>query len=324
MKRIDYMTRRATWLFVISLFILATGCDPRGAIYRLIVGQQENYMSAEGYAGDELEKLTDRVYSYRWTWYRNIVIDTDEGLVVVDPFNADAAGDLKKRLDADFPGRPVHSLIYTHYHLDHTSGGAVLAPQNVIAHEKCPQYWSDLPPERTRAVLPPTQLVAGDRTLRIGGVEIRLLYLGKTHTDTLFAVYLPDEKVLHTADFGLIRTLPPLGGPDYYIPGALKAYDRLLALDFDYYVPSHFGRGDKDDLREARDFMVFLRERCREAIRKYGKADGTGLPRAGDDLTAAFDHVYEPMKAKYGDWHGFDEQILMSIIRHIVGEGLGY
>lgn len=35
----------------------------------------ESYFGPEEYDGTELVKLTDHVYTYRWTWYRSIVID---------------------------------------------------------------------------------------------------------------------------------------------------------------------------------------------------------------------------------------------------------
>jgi glyoxylase-like metal-dependent hydrolase (beta-lactamase superfamily II) len=50
--------------------------------------------------------------------------------------------------------------------------------------------------------------------------------------------------LLWTADFALVRTILPIGGPDYYFPGAVKAMERLAALDFDTFVPSHFGYGN--------------------------------------------------------------------------------
>jgi len=52
------------------------------------------------------------------------------------------------------------------------------------------------------------------------GVEIEMIYLDHSHTDTPYAFYLPKEKVLHTADVGLIRTLYPIGGPDIYMPAS--------------------------------------------------------------------------------------------------------
>ena len=55
----------------------------------------------------ELTKVTDRVYTFRWTWDRSIVILTDEGVVVFDPFNREAAKILAADLERIAPGKPV-------------------------------------------------------------------------------------------------------------------------------------------------------------------------------------------------------------------------
>src|SRR5262249_1261047 len=148
--------------------------------------------------------------------------------VVVDPFNREAATILKRELAKIAPNQPVRTLFYSHYHLDHVVGGSALEPQEVVAHRKCPEYWADLADTRAASdIMKPTVLIDGDREMTIGGTTIQLLYLGRTHTDTLYAFYLPREKVLYTTDLALIRTLFPIGGPDMYAPGIMKQLDRL-------------------------------------------------------------------------------------------------
>jgi len=314
------MKKRTPYALLVASVVAAlfmTSCNPRRMIMKSAVGDLENYFGPEEYDGSDLVKLTDRVYTYRWTWYRSIVIDTDEGLVITDPFNADAAAELKKHLQEAGLTRPVHTLFYSHYHLDHTEGGAVLEPEEVVAHEKCPTYWADLDASR---VLAPTRLIEGDQTLTIGGVEIQLLYLGKTHTDTLYAVYLPDERVLWTADFALVRTILPVGGPDYYFPGAIKGMERLASLDFDTFVPSHFGYGKKQDLVDYVEFMKFLQDVGRRSMEKFGRE----VPRDRETLQNAFDFYYDELKEPYGDWHGFDQNVLFVITRTSTGVRLGY
>src|SRR5262249_48926579 len=117
-------------------------------------------------------------------------------------------------------GKKVHTVIYSHYHHDHVAGGAALAPVEVIGHEKCTQYWKDL---GYTDVAPITRPISGDEKLVIGGVEIDALYLGKSHTDTLYAFYVPGDKTVFTADLGLVKTVPPLGVPDSYYPGYMAA-----------------------------------------------------------------------------------------------------
>ena len=122
---------------------LLGGCS--STIRRVVMKTVEPYFHVPGTEGAAFDRVTERVYSFRWKWYRNLVVVTDVGLVVLDPMNASMAKALRAELDARFPGVPVDTLIYSHYHLDHTRGGAELAPAHVVAHEKCPTYWQAVP-----------------------------------------------------------------------------------------------------------------------------------------------------------------------------------
>lgn len=291
-----------------------SGCS--GTVRKIVMETVEPYFHGPGIDGTAFEKVTDKIYTFHWNWYRNVIINTDVGLVVIDPMNPTMAAALHQELQTHFPNKPVHTLIYSHYHLDHTRGGAALAPQHVLAHEKCPVYWKAVDHD---GVLEPTQYLSGDTTLTIGGVEIRALYLGQSHTDTLYAFYFPSERVLFTADVGLVKTVAPDGVPDRYAPGYLAAMDRLIALDFDTFIPSHFGYGVKQDLVDWRNMMEDGRRLARQAIKQYGSP---GVRE--DQMGKYFDAVYPPMREKYGHWHGFTEMFVLNVVRDVIGESLGY
>jgi glyoxylase-like metal-dependent hydrolase (beta-lactamase superfamily II) len=299
---------------ILALLVALSGCS--GTVRKIVMKTVDPYFHGPGIDGTQFEQVTDKVYTFHWNWYRNAVIVTDAGLVVIDPMNPDMAAALRKELDERFPGRKVHTLIYSHYHLDHTRGGAALAPQNVIAHEKCADYWKAVDHE---GVLEPTRYIEGDNVLNIGGVEIRVLYLGLSHTDTLYAFHLPSERLVFTADLGLVKTVAPTGVPDRYAPGYLAAMDRIIAIDFDTFVPSHFGFGVKQDLIDWRDMMEDGRRLAKSAIREQG-TPGVRKHQMG----RYFDAVYYPMREKYGDWHGFDEMFVLNLVRDVVAEALGY
>ena len=307
---------------LLTLCILLPACNFRELVIDKTVREQVQYVpDAAHFSGSELTKLTDRVYTFRWTWDRNLVILTDEGFVVTDPFNAQAAKALKAELDRVAPGRPVRAMIYSHYHLDHTVGGAVLGAQEVIAHRKCPQYWSDLSDSpMTKDIVAPTRLIEGDQKLVIGGVEIELLQLDRSHTDTLYAFYLPKEKILHTADVGLVRTIYPIGGPDMYMPGMIREMQRLAKLDFDTWIPSHFAAGKKTDFVEALEFATTTHNLARDAWinLKYE------VPADENKFAASFHSIYDVLKAKYSHYRGFNEQSLFHVTRAFSGAVLGY
>jgi len=295
---------------------LLTACNIQEIGMRSAVGSLYPYLVSPETEGPVLVKLTDHVYTYRWQYYRTIAIVTSEGLVLTDPLNAQAAEILKAEMAKVAPGAKVHTIIYTHYHLDHVSGGAVLVPGAIVAHQKCPEYWKDLD---AKDVMAPTSLIDGDQTMTIGGIEIRLLYLGNSHSDTLYAIHLPGERLLFTADLGLVRVFTPTGGPQYYFPGVQRALDRLVALDFDTFVPSHWGYGKKADLVEFNEFNKFAVAKGHEAIQKFGL-----IPASEDATVEMWNFWYEAMKERYSTWHGFNQMILFLYTRVVVGEQLGY
>ncbi len=306
-------TRVVTAVALVGVLSLS-GCRP--LILRTVMTTVDPYFHGPTVDRVGLDRVSAHVHSFQWNWYRNLVIVTSEGLVVIDPMGVAAATALKQALASAFPGVPVRRVIYSHYHLDHVSGASVLEPQEVIAHQKCDAYWAPL--DRSK-VMPPTRRISGDTDLTLGGVALRALDLGLSHTDTLYAFWLPDERVLFTADLGLVKTVAPTGVPDRYAPGYLAALDRLTALDFDQFVPSHFGLGTKQDLIDWREMQEFGRGLARRAIAKAGTF---GVQE--DQMGVYFDEIYYPLRERYGRWHGFDEMIILNIVRDIEGEGLGH
>jgi cyclase len=80
--------------------------------------------------------------------------------------------------------------------------------------------------------------VTFDRSMTIvrGGREMRLLYLGRGHTDTDVIVFLPKERIVATGD--LMESVVSYMG-DSYPDEWIATLDRLRALDFDTVMPGH-------------------------------------------------------------------------------------
>ncbi len=85
-------------------------------------------------------------------------------------------------------------------------------------------------------VSPPN--VSFDHTLTLvrGGREIRLLYLGRGHTDTDVVTYLPKERIVCTGD--LMESVVSYAG-DSYPEEWIATLEKLKALDFDTVMPGH-------------------------------------------------------------------------------------
>lgn len=85
-------------------------------------------------------------------------------------------------------------------------------------------------------VTPPNLTFDQTMTLYRGGREIRLLYLGRGHTDTDVVVYLPKERIVCTGD--LMESIVSYMG-DSYPEEWIATLERLKALDFDTVMPGH-------------------------------------------------------------------------------------
>ena len=76
-------------------------------------------------ATTSLEKVKNGVY-FKMSFGNVTVIDTTEGLVLVDCGVPPIASFLFQELKEKFPGKQLHSIIFTHGHVDHLGGAREL------------------------------------------------------------------------------------------------------------------------------------------------------------------------------------------------------
>ncbi|HKO93499.1 MAG TPA: MBL fold metallo-hydrolase [Polyangiaceae bacterium] len=275
-----------------------------------------DYFEPQLDAADEFEQVRGPLHAFRHGIDRSLVLDAGEALAVFDTYNPEHSRRLRAELQHRFPGKPVRWVFYSHHHLDHIQGAAELQPVEVIAHERVMGYVADWPDAQ---VLPVTRALKGDASLQLGAVPVQLLYLGQSHTDTLYAFHFPEQGALFAPDAAFLRSLPPFGLPDYYYPGYLRALDRLAALEFELCIPAHFSRGTKADLLQYRQLMIDFRQASAALV-----ADMGGDPSRGAGQRARIGAAYRSLQQKYGDWHGFDAMFIPHFLGGIGGAYLGF
>jgi glyoxylase-like metal-dependent hydrolase (beta-lactamase superfamily II) len=85
-------------------------------------------------------------------------------------------------------------------------------------------------------VTPPNLTFNDTMTLVRGGREIRLVYLGRGHTDTDVVVFLPKERIVCTGD--LMESVVSYAG-DSFPEDWVATLQKLRSLDFDTVMPGH-------------------------------------------------------------------------------------
>jgi glyoxylase-like metal-dependent hydrolase (beta-lactamase superfamily II) len=133
---------------------------------------------------------------------------------------------------------------------------------------------------------PPTLTVADHLTLYRGDREIRIVYLGRGHSDTDLMIYLPKEKVIATGDFfeGPVTGALNFGFHDEWA----NNLEKLKALDFETVVPGH-GQPFKGKDRIAY-FQAFLRDLWNQTRTLHDQKVPVGEAAKRIDLTKHGEH----------------------------------
>lgn len=201
-------------------------------------------------AGDgEITRVAGDVYRFQNKFHYSLVTVTDDGVVVVDPINAQAAARLKEALKA-ITAKPITHLIYSHSHADHASGGAVLGAPTVIAQQNAP--------EKIDGVAP-TMRFTDEKTLEIGGKTFELTWLGEGHGDDLIVVIVRPENVAFITDVSAPRRLPYRTLPSSSIDAWINQVRKIETLDFQIFAPAHGEVGDKSANGEVLTYLETLR-----------------------------------------------------------------
>ncbi len=67
-------------------------------------------------------------------------------------------------------------------------------------------------------------------------------------------------------------------------------------------------------------FLKYLQELGRRSMEKFGRE----VPRDRATLENAFSFYYDALEERYGDWHGFEQNVLFVVARTSTGVRLGY
>ena len=237
----------------------------------------------------------------------SIVRVTSEGVILVDtklPGEANYNG-LMEQIRSVTP-QPVKVVIVTHHHADHTGNDDrfISAGAQVIGHEQLAKnldtYQFDPRPAK-----PSATYNTAEHIVRLGGVEVRVLHLGRAHTGGDSVVYFPDVKVVATSDAVTTGTQGPLA--DYAGGGSFAEWtpvlDAMLKLDFDTAVPGAGPVLTKADVQAFRTKFTTVMMRASELVQKGVSMEQLLMQLKTDDIGWAprvpqIDPFYEELSKK--------------------------
>lgn len=131
----------------------------------------------------DVDKVADGVYTFRTGNQRSLFLVTDQGVIVTDPLNARAARAYRQAVAA-ITDQPVKYVVYSHYHWDRISGGAIFKNEGAkfVAQEKCAERFRVNP---NPDVVMPDITFSDKYQVSLGGKSLDLFYFGPSHGDCL-------------------------------------------------------------------------------------------------------------------------------------------
>jgi len=216
---------------------------------------------ADARAKLRVESHGEGTWFLRLPWVNVAVFETEEGLVLVDTGYAPAGQALVETL-RKLSDKPVHTIIYSHHHLDHAYGTWALIEAGetprIIAEESflhemgldirladyanvrlndqdprdVPRSWDD--------IHPPTETFRGRTTLSIGGEDFVLTHARGETADHLW-VHVPSRGVVVSGDLHQ-PFLPNAGNGkrrQRYLQEWAEALREMAALEPALLLPMH-------------------------------------------------------------------------------------
>lgn len=221
-----------------------------------------------------LRQIIPGHYMYNSGTLNSGVIQTSEGVVVLDALNSEAVARAQREAIATTIAQPVRFLVSSTFHNNYSKGNIAYADVWKIGHEN---YRTDLlallqrqnaSAEEQKARLP-NQTFRDRITLYLGGKEIQVLYVGRAHTRGDSIIYVPQDRIVYLSE--LFFSDQFLFINDGFGLDWLKALDAAEALGAEIFVPGHGPiPADPKESRQAlgkfRQMLVDVRDAVQKEI----------------------------------------------------------
>jgi glyoxylase-like metal-dependent hydrolase (beta-lactamase superfamily II) len=284
--------------FVLLLLVAGTSLMPAAARAQL----KQSLLSE-----DNLKRVSEHVYVLEG--YPNIeFVIGSRATLVVDTGMGKRNGDTVMRVEQKLAKGPILYLTTTHYHTEHTTGEQSFPANTIIVRNKVQQedVEKNLPAHmegfRKMSAINgellqdiklrrPDVLYDREAKLDLGGVGVRLFWLGPAHTKGDELMFVEEDRVLIPGDIVQKDIFPIMPTPDSSVKGWLSILDNIETLHPNIIVSDHNASIlDASQIGVERAYLLALQARALNLKKQRVSAED-----AGKTMTAE-------LKAKYPDW----------------------
>jgi glyoxylase-like metal-dependent hydrolase (beta-lactamase superfamily II) len=251
------------------------------------------------------------------------VVIGEKGVLIVDAQATPALAEKVLQKVRELTDKPIKQVVLTHFHSDNTLGALAFEPGEVIASDLTRRMMETRGVEEIRvarerdaalfAGLPgnagvsmPSMTIASSMTIDLGGLDVRLMHLGRAHTMGDLVVWVPQSGVIFAGDLVQKAAVPYCG--DAHLADWPRALDRITAFRPTALMP---GRGKSaigaqavaTAVETTRDFVVTLRDAAAACVEQ------------SLGLKDTFQAVRDALAARFGSKADFEFHLPISVAR---------
>ncbi|MET0236440.1 MAG: MBL fold metallo-hydrolase [Kibdelosporangium sp.] len=221
--------------------------------------------------------------------------------------------------------KPVRYLVLSHYHAVRVLGASAFDADVIIAHdntraliaERGQQDWESefgrMPrlfkePDSIPGLTWPTQTSSDQVTIQLGGDrgELRLMHLGRGHTEGDIVAWLPRQRILFAGD--LVESQAALyTGDAFHQDWSTSTLDNVAALNASTLVGGRGmiarGEGVAAAIAQTRHFLQVM-------LQEVGS-----VQQRGGTLKEAFESTHAALVDQYGRWPIFEHCLPFDVSR---------
>ena len=187
------------------------------------------------------------------------IVIGDDGVLVIDPFQNEALGNLLLAEVAKLTNLPVKYVLNTHFHFDHTGGNKAMKAQeiSIIGRGTIREDMLTKNQESDPNPAVPNIIINDDSNIWLGDRVIELEELAGHSSGTDVIAYIPDAKVLFAGDILFNQKFP------YIADGNIIKWQKTLDYLISKYpdatiVPGHGVVGDRYSLDTLKGYLYEL------------------------------------------------------------------
>jgi cyclase len=244
---------------VIELFV--------GVLYATLPATAQEAASGSADAPSVKQIASDLYFFYDYSGSNSVFLVTEEGVLVIDTGQHPRAGQALLERIRKITDKPIKWVINSHFHGDHTFGNAPFkaAGARFVAQKETARIMQlvqpkemarrmayfrshNYDPNEVKLILPEVTFDTA-MTIRLGGREVRLFYLGPGQQDGDTFVQFAHARALFTPGSFAKHSMPNMAFTTS-VENWTKLLDHVVAMDVDVILPANGVVANRADVRE--------------------------------------------------------------------------